>query len=65
MTLDHKSKEYVINLGLPQGSPLSPILFLVFAAPWIKEAKASMSKELDFDIFASVNDTDILTWSPS
>lgn len=51
----HEAQLYFENGGLPQGSCLSPLLFLIFAAPLFDVAKL-MGRAV-FDIFAFVDDT--------
>ncbi|KAI0997398.1 hypothetical protein K3495_g10785 [Podosphaera aphanis] len=46
------------NTGIPQGSPLSPILFLIFASTLLPLLRAPNSSTVGF-----VDDTNILTWS--
>lgn len=67
------SKRYWINIGIPQGSPLSPILFLFYTAPllrmvseqaWKSEAP-NWLKSVQFYCFAFVDDTYIMVVSSS
>lgn len=51
-------REFFLNTGLPQGSPLSPILFLLFSAPLFDRVKA----ERNSCVFAFIDDIYILTW---
>jgi hypothetical protein len=37
-----KSGTFELNTGIPQGSPLSPILFLLFTAPLLKNLEVSL-----------------------
>ena len=34
------------NVGVPQGSPLSPVIFLIFMAPILEEMEATLTAEL-------------------
>ena len=38
------------NVGVPQGSPLSPIVFLIFMAPILEEMETTIAQELNIDI---------------
>ena len=38
------------NLGVPQGSPLSPVIFLIFMAPILQEMEAKLIAELQTKI---------------
>ena len=38
------------NVGVPQGSPLSPIIFLIFMAPILEEMETIMTQELNIHI---------------
>ena len=38
------------NVGVPQGLPLSPIVFLIFMAPIMDEMETTSTKELNIDI---------------
>lgn len=67
------SKRYWINIGIPQGSPLSPILFLFYTAPllrmvseqaWKSEAP-NWLKSVQFYCFAFIDDTYIIVVSSS
>jgi hypothetical protein len=53
-----KSREYKIQTGIPQGSPLSPILYLFYNADLIKEC----SQELDTMSTGYIDDVAILAW---
>ncbi|KAK7974405.1 hypothetical protein PG989_016253 [Apiospora arundinis] len=55
----YESEKYYINIGIPQGSPLSPILFLLFAAPLL-EAFDGKIFEGEFQIAAFVDDMYII-----
>ncbi|KAK8004959.1 RNA-directed DNA polymerase from mobile element jockey [Apiospora arundinis] len=55
----NESEKYYINIGIPQGSPLSPILFLLFAAPLL-EAFDGKIFEGEFQIAAFVDDMYII-----
>jgi hypothetical protein len=48
--------------GIPQGSPLSPILFLIFITPLIEQTN---SENLPQASFGFVDDTNLVVWSPS
>ncbi|KAK6857165.1 hypothetical protein PG995_007352 [Apiospora arundinis] len=55
----YESKEYYINIGIPQGSPSSPILFLLFAAPLLETFDGKIF-EGEFQIAAFVDDMYII-----
>ncbi|KAI0996003.1 hypothetical protein K3495_g12178 [Podosphaera aphanis] len=55
---NHMGKQISTNTGIPQGSPLSPILFLMFASTLLPLLRAPNSSSVGF-----VDDTNILTWA--
>ena len=56
------------NMGVPQGSPLSPMAFLIFMAPILEEMQARLSQEfgprLDIEVPSYVDDilVSVLDW---
>lgn len=59
------SSKFWVNTGIPQGSPLSPILFLFFSAPGLEAASECRYKGATIYVFAYVDDTYILSVSNS
>lgn len=55
---NYMGEQIPTNTGIPQGSPLSPILFLIFASTLLPLLRAPNSSTVGF-----VDDTNILTWS--
>lgn len=55
---NYTSEQIQTNTGIPQGSPLSPILFLIFASTLLPLLRTPNSASVGF-----VDDTNILTWS--
>ncbi|SPJ73890.1 uncharacterized protein FTOL_03620 [Fusarium torulosum] len=56
---------FYIYIGIPQGSPLSPLLFLVFAAPLLGEINKNPSIGVKVYAFAYVDDTYLVAVSSS
>lgn len=55
----HKSAPYTTNIGIPQGSPVSPILYLFYNADFIEACNTKPNtKALGY-----VDDVGIVTWS--
>ena len=54
-----------VNIGIPQGSPLSPILFLFFASPMLDELQKSAGLRGDCIVVQYVDDIHILAVSES
>lgn len=59
------SPTFWVNIGIPQGSPVSPILFLFFSAPILEKASECRYKGATMYVFAYVDDTYILAVSKS
>lgn len=59
------SSLFWVNIGIPQGSPVSPILFLFFSAPILEKASECRYKGAAIYVFAYVDDTYILSVSKS
>jgi ribonuclease HI len=55
--------EFVIDTGIPQGSPLSPILYLFFNADLITDIECTFNNQVM--VTAYIDDICILTWSKS
>lgn len=56
----HRSPEFWVNTGIPQGSPLSPILFLFFSSPILE-----LERHARIYLLAYVDDTYFLVISRS
>ncbi|KAF4955000.1 hypothetical protein FSARC_11969 [Fusarium sarcochroum] len=59
------SELFYVNIGIPQGSPLSPILFLFFAAPLLESISTGLVKGVRIEAFAYVDDTYLVAVSSS
>ncbi|KAF4978155.1 hypothetical protein FZEAL_5400 [Fusarium zealandicum] len=57
------SKSFFVNIGIPQGSPLSPILFLFFAAPILNDIHKTTRNSVTIYAVAYVDDTYLLAVS--
>ncbi|KAJ3525821.1 hypothetical protein NM208_g11477 [Fusarium decemcellulare] len=57
------TKQFFVNIGIPQGSPLSPILFLFFTAPVFEEIRSIYGAAIYS--FAYVDDTYLVAVSTS
>ena len=58
----HESEWISTQTGIPQGSPLSPILFLFFILELLKEFQRTQGDTLAFGF---VDDTNLIAWSGS
>ena len=56
----YESKEFPILTGMPQGSPLSPILFLLFSGELLSQFESGETRGVGL-----IDDTNLLTISPS
>ncbi|KAK8062161.1 hypothetical protein PG997_014258 [Apiospora hydei] len=64
----YTSGRFWINVGVPQGSPLSPILFMILAGPLLEELKreaASRSSTGETVSFAFADDVALVVASPN
>jgi hypothetical protein len=59
------SRSYIVNTGIPQGNPLSPILFLFFTAPLLEQLTGWNFGPGSLQVFAFSNDTGMLAVSDS
>jgi hypothetical protein len=54
----YKSEEYAVNTGIPQGSPLSPMLYLFYNADLVEQC----NEETDAMSTGYIDDVAILAW---
>ncbi|KAG5761420.1 hypothetical protein H9Q72_010474 [Fusarium xylarioides] len=59
------SEVFFVNIGIPQGSPLSPLLFLFFTAPLMARINKHDVKDVTIHTFAYVDDTYLVAVSNS
>src|SRR5437868_742262 len=59
---EHESDWISTQTGIPQGSPLSPILFLFFISKLLEEFQRTQNNTLAFDF---VDNTNLIAWSGS
>lgn len=59
---DHESPEYTVQVGIPQGSPISPILYLFYNADLLEICR---DDQLPTSPTGFVDDVNILTYSES
>ena len=57
----NKTERIQVETGIPQGSPLSPILFLLFIAPLLERVNAMGGAKIGMGF---VDDTNLITWGP-
>ncbi|KAG8349237.1 hypothetical protein FVEN_g12537 [Fusarium venenatum] len=62
---DSISGNTLVNIGIPQGSPLSPLLFLFFTAPLLERLEAQKVDNVTIIVFSYVDDTYIVVTSQS
>ena len=56
------TSEIPTETGIPQGSPLSPILFLIFISPLLEQTNSEYLPQASIGF---VDDTNLVVWSPS
>ena len=56
------SQPFPTETGIPQGSPLSPILFLLFISPLLEATNKGDRRGVSLGF---VDDTNLVVWSPS
>lgn len=62
----HTSRYFRVNTGIPQGSTISPILFLFFAAPSLEKfPHCDYAPKTEVYAFAYMDDTYLMVISPS
>lgn len=64
-TPGHTSSQFWVDIGIPQGSPLSPLLFLFFSSPILRTVRNVLNMQVKIFAFAYIDDTYILVTSDS
>lgn len=59
------TSKFPLGIGIPQGSPVSPILFLLFTTPLLAEAEKARDGKVNVHSFAFVDDMYLISESRS